>query len=314
MDRMITVIGAAVVDILAGPVDRNLFTRGSVPAENMQIGCGGDALNEAVFLANLGMETQLISLLGEDEAAKTVLGCLNENGVSCDRITVSEGITTGTNIVLVDSDGERYFITNPKSSLRKLSKEHILPQVESMGDIVSFASIFVSPKLSVRDMEEVFRTIKDKPGRILVADMTTAKNGERIEDLEPVLKYLDYVIPNEKEAFILTGESAPHKSAESFIRHGAKNVIIKCGKKGCIYHCGSEEGAVVAYPADVIDTTGAGDSFVAGFIYGLYNGYGIRECCSYGCATASIVVEHMGAHGVKVDLEKVRSRIRTISC
>lgn len=308
MNGKVTVIGAAIVDIYAGAVDKEIFKKGSVPGENIGMSCGGDALNEAVILSGLGNSTEIISLLGDDEAGGMVRDCLEKNKIDTRKITTNADIPTGTNIVLVDSDGERYFITNPESTLRKLSKEHILPHLDDAGDIVSFASIFVSPKLTVSDMEEVFRQIKETPGRILVADMTTAKNAETIKDLEPILKYIDYIIPNEKEASILTGESDPVKSAESFIEHGANTVVIKCGKEGCIYKSVSEEGHIPAYPgAKVIDTTGAGDSFVAGFIHGLSEGLSLQESCRYGCAAASVVVEYMGTQniaGIRAEAEK----------
>ena len=299
MSCKVTVIGAAIVDIFAGAVDKEIFTKGSVPARDIGMSCGGDALNEAVIASGLGADVEIISLLGDDEAGGIVKKCLDQNKVDTRKITVSADIPTGTNIVLVDSEGERFFITNPESTLRKLSKEHILPYLDDAGDIVSFASIFVSPRLTVSDMEEVFRQIKETPGRVFVADMTTAKNGETIKDLEPILKYIDYIIPNEKEASILTGESDPVKSAGIFIEHGANTVIIKCGKEGCYYKNASEDGHITAYPhVKVVDTTGAGDSFVAGFIRGLSKGLSLQKSCKYGCAVSSVVVEHMGTQGI----------------
>ncbi len=309
MNDKVSVIGASVVDIHAGNVDKDIFVKGSVPAKGIGMSCGGDALNETVILSGLGVKTELISLIGDDEAAKTVCKCLSDNNVDTSKITTNPDIPTAMNIVLVDDEGERYFITNPESSLRKLAKEHILPHISDMGDIVSFASIFVSPLLTASDMEEVFKKIKEKPGRLLIADMTTAKNGEKIEDIEPFLKYIDYLIPNEKEAFILTGESDPKRSADIFLKHGVQTVVIKCGKDGCIYKSKSEEGVVPAYKGvKVIDTTGAGDSFVAGFIYGLSQNRSLPECCRYGCAVASVVVEHMGTQCIEEIKSKAHKR------
>ncbi len=308
MSNTVSVIGAAVVDIFAAPVDKEIFEKGSVPAGNIGLSCGGDAFNESVILSDLGIETELISLLGDDEAAGTILKSLKARGVDSSKITKDGDIATGMNIVLVDDMGERYFITNPESSLRKLSKEHIIQHIDDMGDIVSFASIFVSPMLTISDMEEVFKAVKKKPGRILVADMTTAKNGETVKNIEALLQYIDYLIPNEKEAYMLTGEKDPQKSANSFLEHGANCVIIKCGKDGCIYKNSTEEGSVHAYQdAKVIDTTGAGDSFVAGFISGLSKGLNLKDCCRYGCAVASVVVEHMGTQcmdGIKNETDR----------
>ncbi len=309
MRSTVSVIGAAVVDVFAGPVDKGIFEKDSVPAGNVGMSCGGDALNESVILSDLGIETELISLLGDDEAAGTICRCLKARGVDASKITRDRNIATGMNIVLVDDKGERYFITNPDSSLRKLSKEHIMKYIKDMGNIVSFASIFVSPKLTISDMEEVFKAVKSKPGLILVADMTTAKNGEIVKDIEILLKYVDYLIPNEKEAYILTGEADPKKCASILLEHGANTVIIKCGKNGCIYKSSSEEGSVHAYPAaKVIDTTGAGDSFVAGFITGLSKGLNLRNSCMYGCAVASVVVEHMGTRCKEAILSETDKR------
>jgi sugar/nucleoside kinase (ribokinase family) len=308
MNKKVTVIGAAVVDVMAGPIDKDIFVEGSVPVETIKFSFGGDALNEAVFLSGMGADCELITLLGNDDTGKKILSCLEENGIHTDKITTTSSIPSATNIVLVDKEGERYFLTNPKSTLRKLSKEHILPHVDDMGDIVSFASIFVSPMLDIKDMEEVFKEIRKKPGRILVADMTTAKKGETIEDLEPLLKYIDYIIPNEKEAAILTGEEDPEKSLEAFVNHGAGGVIIKCGKKGCIYKTEKEQGSVSAYETKALDTTGAGDSFVAGFIYGLTSHLDTEQCCKMGCAAASLVVEKMGTAGIINDAAEVNKR------
>lgn len=313
MEKRITLIGAAVQDLYVGTVDKELFNKGSVPAKNIGFSCGGDALNEAVYLSRLGKKTELITLLGDDEAAGMIYKCLRENDISSDKVTVSKDIVTSMNIVLVDEAGERYFITNPESSLRKLSKEHILPYIDGMGDIVSFASIFVSSMLSISDLAEIFKAIKEKLGRILVADMTTAKKGEKIADLEPVLGYIDYIIPNEKEAALLTGDSDPIKSASSFIEHGAKAVIIKCGKDGCVYTDGTQRWAISAYPANVVDSTGAGDSFVSGFIYGLSEGMDISDCCRYGCAVASTVVEKMGSQNGITDINEVDRRFASLS-
>ena len=120
LGKKVTVIGAAVVDIMAGPVDKSLFDKGSVPAEHMGISCGGDALNESVILSRLGMDTEIVSLLGKDGPSEMIFRCLRDNGISGKKVTVDEEIVTGTNIVLVDGEGERSFITNPVSSLRKL--------------------------------------------------------------------------------------------------------------------------------------------------------------------------------------------------
>lgn len=296
MQHDITIIGAAILDVLAGPVDANVFQSGSHPMKNITLSFGGDALNEAVVLSQLGAEVELISKVGNDEAGKRILDFLEEKRVKAS-IKMEEGLETGINIVLIDTNGERTFLTNPESSLRKLSEEDIIEPINEAGDIVCMASLFVSPLLDIKAMERVFQEIKKKPGRILVADMTTAKNGETLADIECLLKYIDYIIPNEIEAERLTGEKDVYRNAELFLENGASCVVIKRGKQGCLIKTHNQEIEVPAYAyAKAIDTTGAGDSFVAGFIYGLKNGWSLEECGKFGCATASCTVEKVGAN------------------
>ena len=77
----ITIIGAAIIDALAGPADANIIINGSTPMENIRMSFGGDALNEAVVLSHLGLTVELRSKVGNDEAGKQVLGFLKKNRV-----------------------------------------------------------------------------------------------------------------------------------------------------------------------------------------------------------------------------------------
>jgi len=297
MKRDITVIGAAIIDVLAGPVDESVFEKGSQPVSSTRLAFGGDALNEAVVLSQLGAKVELISKVGDDEAGKRVLDFLQEKQVDVTKVKIEEGLDTGINIVLVTPEGERMFLTNPNGSLRKLSEEDVMEQLDDAADIVCMASMFVSPLLDIPAMERIFRKIKSKPGRVLVADMTTAKNSESIADIGCPLKYIDYLIPNEAEAARLTGETDVYRNAERFVEQGANCVVIKRGKKGCLIRTKNQQMEIPAYAhATLVDTTGAGDSFAAGFLWGLKNGMQLEECARFGCAVASCIVERLGAN------------------
>ena len=186
--------------------------------DNITLSFGGDALNEAVVLSQLGVEVELISKVGNDEAGKRILDFLKEKKVKT-KIKIEEKLETGINIVLIDETGERNFLTNPNSSLRKLSEQDIMEHLEKAGDIVCMASLFVSSLLDIKTMERIFQKIKSKPERILVADITSPKNGERLADISCLLKYIDYIIPNETEAGRLTNETEAHLNAELFLEH-----------------------------------------------------------------------------------------------
>lgn len=313
-NKAVTVIGAAIIDVLAGPVNEQVFCTGSQPMETTKLSFGGDALNEAVVLARLGVPVELISKVGQDEAGKQVLTYLEVNGVEARNIKQEAGLTTGINIVLVDGKGERHFLTNPNGSLRKLSLEDVEPYVEDAADIVSFASMFVSSMLDIPAMERLFQQVKSKPGRTLVADMTNPKCGEKLEDLKGLLPYIDYFLPNEAEVALLTGVEDPYVNAGLLVEAGVSCAVIKCGSRGCLIRTSKECIEIPAYPVErVVDTTGAGDCFAAGFLWGLSQGRSLEVCGRLACATASCTVEHMGATEGIVSVEEVRQRMASIS-
>ena len=304
----ITVIGAAIVDILASPVSETVFSAGSVPMDTIQMSFGGDALNEAVILSAFGKKVQLISKVGDDEAGRRVLGFLQERDISAECVQVQEGLSTGINIVLIDTEGERHFLTNPNSSLRKLEQKDIQPFLADTAEIVSFASMFVSPLLTIPVMKELFSAIR-KSGKLLTVDLTKAKNGETLEDIAQLLPYIDYIFPNEAEIALLTGEDDPYRNTERLLEMGVRAAVIKCGQKGCIL--GTEQGiyTIPAVPAErCVDTTGAGDTFVSGFLWALSEGWEPVECAKFACAAASCAVESVGAtQGIR-SLAEVRKR------
>ena len=312
-EKKITVIGAAILDVLAGPVNEQIFQNGSQPMETIRLSFGGDALNEAVALSRLGVDVQLISKVGKDEAGDRVIDYIKENGLSAEWISQEKGLTTGINIVLIDDKGERHFLTNPSGSLRRLAKEDILPYVDTMGEIVSFASMFVSPLLDIPAMKRLFEEIKSLPGRILVADMTKAKRGESLEDIKCLLPYIDYILPNEDEIALLTGIRDSRKNAELLVEAGVGCAVIKCGAKGCVIATKDRILEVQAYPVQrVVDTTGAGDCFAAGFLWGLSQGMEKEACGKLACAVASCAVEQGGATEGIVSPEECIQRYKSL--
>ncbi len=316
----ITVIGAAVMDVLAGAVSPEVFEIGSMPMDYIKCSFGGDALNESVVLSRLGRKTELITKLGSDDAGKRTLDFICENGVITKDVVITKEFPSSVNIVLVDKEGERFFLTDPGSCLRKLSEEDIVPHIGGMADLVSFASIFVSPLLGMNELERIFKKIKEPSGkgegassRRLLTDVTKPKKGETLKDIKQVLPYIDYFLANEEEISMLTGTKDPFESADRFIEEGASCIVIKRGVNGCIIKTESELHDIPAFPVKkVIDTTGAGDGFAAGFLYGLSEGFSIEDCGIVGNALASCIIEKVGGTDGIESLEEPMERFKVL--
>ena len=307
--KEIVVFGHCVIDILTRPVDFQKLQQGSLPVKEMEMSFGGNGLNEAVILSRLGRKVKLISLVGEDEAGNRILDFLSDNGIDDSSIVRKKDLTTSTNIVLIDEQGERFFITNPAGSQRKQKIEHMLPFLPEQPCLFSFANLFVSPEIKISETALLFGHLKQDLGYTIALDLTKPKNGEILDDIKELLCYVDYFFPNEEEAAMLTGNPDPFENARLLMDAGVKHPVIKCGKDGCVV--GSDQGIfhVPAYSnANCVDTTGAGDNFAGGFLWAVSEGWDLYKCACFANAAASLTVEKTGATTGVQNLDQVMER------
>ena len=306
------VIGAALADIPLAPVGPGVFDAHSTPVERVAMHVGGDAANEALALARLGHAPALVSKVGQDAAGDFVLNALTAAGVNTAPVLRDPNIDTSINIVLVRADGERSFITGRTGSLRRLALADILPALDSPAlqgaTVACLASLFVSPMLTIPDTIALFDALKAR-GLTLCADTTRPKRGETVREARDMLSRLDYFFPNRAEAAQLTGESDPDHAADALLDCGVRHVAVKLGAEGCLVRSRHERHLIPAYPVSLcIDTTGAGDTFAAGFIAALLEGKSLPDCARFANAAASLCVESVGANAAPWTRADVDSR------
>lgn len=316
------VIGAAIGDVTVMPAPKNLPSAGSTPMERIRLSTGGDALNEATVAARLGCRTALVTLLGRDDMAAIIRSHCDREGV---RLLGPEApeMDTGLNVVLVDETGERRFLTNANSTLRRLSLAHILPVLETeeyaAARAVCLASLFVSPALTLTDTEALFRRVK-ADGKLLCADTTRPKHGETAADAAGALKHLDWFFPNLEEALRLTKADSPRAAAETLLSAGVRHVALKLGGEGCLlasretdfgedFPSSTHFRVVPAVPGvHCVDATGAGDTFAASFQCALLAGEPPVRCAAYANAVASLCVEQPGATSAALAPDEIARR------
>lgn len=193
----IVIIGAAIIDVLAYPVNVKVFETGSYSTEDIHMTTGADALNEATILAKKGRRVQLETVIGQDDAGKFIQAHCDDAGIMVRDACIKKDEKTGMNIVLVEQDGTRSFLTNPHGTLRSLKVEHIQMPFPESAKIVCFASIFVFPKIGPDKLVQIFSQAKMQ-GKIVCADMTKRKKGETLEDMAEAFSYIDYLFPNDE--------------------------------------------------------------------------------------------------------------------
>lgn len=290
-------VGSSVVDIPLRPVDRSVFDVVSYPVDNISMQVGGDALNESIILSRLGALVALVTAVGADAAGSFIVGTARGEGVDVTGVRIREDLTTSLNVGLVQPDGQRTFITNRNGSLWKTEERDIDPSPFMGARILSFASIHNNPLQSGPWIADLFRKAKAL-GMTVCADMVPSRLGEGLEAVEEALGYVDYFFPNADEAVALTGASDEAGAADVLLGKGVGTVVLKTGKKGCLV---ASEGHSEEVPAfdyeglEVIDTTGAGDNFAAGFIRALLDGRTAKECAMFANAVAGVSVSGLGA-------------------
>jgi sugar/nucleoside kinase (ribokinase family) len=151
----------------------------------------------------------------------------------------------------------------------------------------------------------VLRKAKEM-GKTTVLDTAWDAKGRWMSVLRPCMPYIDYFLPSMDEAVMLSGKKDPMEICGIFLEMGAKNVVIKNGEDGCFVHEEGKVMPVLPYKCNAIDTTGAGDSFCAGFITGLIKGLDIVECGKLANAVGAHCVMEKGATtGIK-SYEEIR--------
>ena len=160
------------------------------------------------------------------------------------------------------------------------------------ADALNEATVLAKLGKRVR-LETIFRCAKEK-GKTVCADMTKKKKNETASDLACALQYVDYLFPNDEEAMLLTGKDTVEEAAEVLRDSGAGTVAVKCGRRGCYLLEKKKKGIWIPAEKGIecLDTTGAGDSFAAGFLFALSEGKSAEECAGYG--------NHCGARAVSV--------------
>ena len=295
MSHDVIIIGASIIDIPVGPVDASVFQSGSHPVERLTFHTGGDAINEAIVLSHLGADVKLISKIGDDLGGRYILEQCHRHHINTDSFIIDPTIDTGVNVVLVEPDGERSFITSSRGSLRQLKPDDIHFDDFSQASVLCFASIFVFPFFTPADYARVFAAAKER-GVTLCADMKKCKHMETVDDLREALPYLDFIFPNLEEAQMVTGKDDPDDMADVFLDYGVKHAVIKLGKRGCLIKSATERMIIPAVSGvNCIDTTGAGDNFAAGFISGLIKKQPLSECGRIANETAAKCIARSGA-------------------
>ncbi len=252
---------------------------------------GGSAANTIFGLTKLGMQTAFLGKIGNDIDGETYKKLYKEMGGDISHFTTSKESHTARCLSLVTPDSERTMRTD-LGAASMLSFADITP--EQFTDI---SHLHVEGYLLFCDnlLEHILKTAKNA-GCIISMDLSSFEvvNIFKESILELLKNYVDILFANEDEANALCGSINVEKQANE-LENYCSTVVIKLGKKGAFIKHKTQVYKIDAKVVDAVDTTGAGDLWQAGFLYGLLNRKHIQEAGRYGSLLGAAVVQIMGA-------------------
>ena len=286
--------GLSVCDVLIRPISRDAFDKDTSTVEQIALMGGGDAYNVAINLAALDTQVTLVTCVGDDDFGIMLFKRARDAGVNTESVIVKD-VPTSTSAVLIDSDGERHFLSM-KGACHTLSENDIQESVLAEHDVFYVGSAFDLPALDGCGLD-VLMGKAHTLGLTTVLDVTADLSAEHMQMLIPVLPSITLFVPSYDQICSLTGEKKPELAAKKIRSFGCENVVVKLGSKGCVLISGEETHWAPAYSTKVIDTTGAGDAFVSGLIAAMTRGMKLVDSIRYGNAAGSICVSRVGASG-----------------
>ena len=251
---------------------------------------GGSAANTIVGLSRLGCSTSIIGKIAEDEDGDLIEYNLAINGVFTNNLIYSETGSTGKCIGFVDSEGERCLYISPGVN-DEIKVGEINPLNIMRCKIMHFTS-FVGDSFNAQIdlLEQLAKEtlLSFDPGMLYVQ--------KGFDELKPILERTDILLINENELRLLCNnyDADLKELTVSLLDFGIDNVVVKQGSKGVFAINNAEECFVKAFECDVVDTTGAGDSFNSGFLYSFLKGYGLEKSCKIGNWVASRAIQGFG--------------------
>lgn len=298
-------LGVHILDILGRPVTSIPPGQHSILIDEIRATAAGTAAGTSVDLAKLGVRVINVGAIGEDVLGDFVLRLLGDHGVDASLLTRLGGATSAT-ILPIRPNGERPALHVPGANAVFTATDLTEPQRQA---VASCAAIHVGglDAMPALDPAVVGEMAADARARGALVTMDVLRNGDHtsLERLGPVLRHTDWFCPNEEQLLGLAECTDVRDAATVVLDAGAKGIAVTRGEEGCRVISDGIDVSLPAWDCDVIDTTGCGDGFDAGFLTGLLSGLSAESAAWVGTVCGGLVATGLGSDAGISDLEQV---------
>ncbi|MBB6546739.1 carbohydrate kinase family protein [Nonomuraea rubra] len=295
----VVTVGVHIVDILARPVEHIPQGQDTVLVDQIRLTAAGAAAGTAVDLVKLGNDVVTMGAIGDDELGDFLLMILAKRGVDTSRLVRRAGEQTAASILPIRPDGGRPSFHVPGANLgvtladldqgllRSARAIHLggMDVTFGLGDPAFFALL-----------DEVRSS-----GAVVTMDLLS-EMPDLLGLARAFLPHVDYVLPNESQALLMTGAADVESAARALLADGPRGVLVTLGAAGSLVVTEAGAEHVPAIKTDVSDTTGCGDAYCAGFLTGLLHGQDVPAAARWGTAAAARVATGLGSDAGLTDL------------
>src|SRR5688572_3257150 len=293
----VALFGLIVADVIAEPMDaRDAPRRGGLRVlHSIRLASGGSVCNVGVALSKLGSSAAACGAVGDDIFGRAMLERLAAAGVNTDAVVKRDAAQTSATVVAVAKDGERTFFHAPgvSANLDANLFRSCFPTFRACAWLhIGYFGLL--PALT-GDLPELLREFKQiSPGTKVALD--TADPPAPMKQLVPILPHVDLFAPSRAEAEALTGRKQPRAIARALREHMPHGVLgIKLDADGCLLDDGQHSVIAPVYACDVVDTTGAGDTWFAGLLVALRKAMPLEQAARFANRVAADCCTAFGA-------------------
>jgi len=294
--KKVACLGILVADVIVEPVCKYPEKGVLEKVNSITVHNGGNAMTASINLKKLGVDSAIIGMVGSDMFGEFLKKRLTEANVDTRGLKVSDSTQTSASVLMIDDTGERSFF-HCVGTNAVFSADDVDFDIINECDIVFVTGTFLLNTFDGIQTMEFLKKCKEM-GKTTLLDVCwdSMERWGSLTDMS--LPYIDYFMPSIDEAVCIAGKNDPDDIADVLVSKGAKNVIIKLGSEGSYLRCWGEEKGTV-YKSfkvnNVVDTTGAGDSFCSGFIAALSKDKPLDECMVFANAVGAMSVTEKGA-------------------
>lgn len=297
---LVLTVGIHIVDILGRPVSGIPEGQGIALLDEIRMTVAGTAAGTAIDMARLGLNVATVGVIGDDELGHWLELKMRTEGVNTSGLTVDPTKPTSATMLPIRPNGQRPAL-HVKGANTTLSLDQIDWDLIEAADWVHIGGTCLLDNFDGEPTAEVLRRAR-AAGATTSLDMLGMPDSDFDKLFGPVLPLLDWFLPNDDDARMVSGRQDLGEALAWLNDSGVGATVVTLGGEGASYTpVGGAEIRVSAYDIDVVDTTGCGDAFSAGFIAGMVEGRDIVEAMEIGVASGSMVATGLGSDAGIVD-------------